>query len=507
MLFVNRICDMKMLTPLTAPQLLNRTDGLSTPASVRSATGKPADTKFGHVMNDQNSNFRDVSVARDKVIPGTLPQDRPGVKQNDLSGKLSKKVSDGVLSNKTESQNPTVVIDEKLRASLTMLLAGISGAPLTVRPAAPSAASGLQIKGSELALAGAKAASDVQIKGSEPALADAKAVSGLKIRESELALAGAKAASDIQIKGKEPAASERQVVANLVSDMGLRTDLANKKTLAAGKQAILKESPLNLNKSMNPGKSGHEHINGMTAKRLPLQTSVPIDKGGETANLKPAQGNPDLNNMPAAEPSNATGLKRLKFADNSLLSVENGNTGADAAGSKQDNTVKADANTNNMPPVNREGLAFKVEGNINTKGSSSGQAAEKIAGAATFNDNSVTLTRKEHSSIGISIEPDGLGKVDIQLSLDKGMINGQINVFDSANKDMLEKNLRHIMEALVKDGLNIGGFSVSLREKNGGMNSSQDQRGAEAYQGEIRAIGKTTLTSTQPGNGLINIFI
>jgi flagellar hook-length control protein FliK len=80
-------------------------------------------------------------------------------------------------------------------------------------------------------------------------------------------------------------------------------------------------------------------------------------------------------------------------------------------------------------------------------------------------ENSISIL-KDGDRLAVKLEPDGLGKININLSLDNGKIHAQINVQDSTTKNLIENNMQGIVDALVKEGLTVGGFSVSLN--NGG---------------------------------------
>jgi hypothetical protein len=82
------------------------------------------------------------------------------------------------------------------------------------------------------------------------------------------------------------------------------------------------------------------------------------------------------------------------------------------------------------------------------------------------NFSKVASIAKDGKSFIVALEPEGLGKLNIQLSLDQGFINVKINVSSNATKTLIENNIHYIVDLLLKDGLNIGGLSVNLENNN-----------------------------------------
>jgi flagellar hook-length control protein FliK len=113
------------------------------------------------------------------------------------------------------------------------------------------------------------------------------------------------------------------------------------------------------------------------------------------------------------------------------------------------------------------------------------------------------LQKKGDASIEVSLEPEGMGKIDIELTLDRGFINAQINASEIIGKEIIERNLYAILSSLIDEGLNIGSFSVSLRNRQGDMNDDNRK--------ELLETPPTTKTVQIPPalaqNRIISIFI
>jgi flagellar hook-length control protein FliK len=120
-------------------------------------------------------------------------------------------------------------------------------------------------------------------------------------------------------------------------------------------------------------------------------------------------------------------------------------------------------------------------------------------------DHAVSIV-KDGNRIAVQLDHHGLGKLDINLSLDKGAVNAQINVADDATKKMIENNMQQIVNTLLGDGVSVGGFSVSLRQQ-GGREGSEWYRQGAARQGSGPVLQPISAPSAATVRGTINIFI
>ena len=123
----------------------------------------------------------------------------------------------------------------------------------------------------------------------------------------------------------------------------------------------------------------------------------------------------------------------------------------------------------------------------------------------TLSPGQTFIIRKHSpSSMEISIEPDGLGKLDIELNLIQDRIHGQITVRDSQGRDLIENNLPQLLSEMVKEGLQVGEFSVSLKNQGRDQNPLPDPS-------EVRKQPRTILSSEnvfiRNDNHLIHIII
>ncbi len=150
-----------------------------------------------------------------------------------------------------------------------------------------------------------------------------------------------------------------------------------------------------------------------------------------------------------------------------------------------------------------ENTFFSIENN-NGKAQIDFEILDKPHNLLDKQDNLYTISKKGDASIEISIEPDGIGEIDIELILDNGVINAQINASDIHGIEFFEKNLDNIMRVLINEGLNIGDFSVSLQNKHGMAEMYNNKR--EDIQ-NIRITKTGELLSPYYNENLISIFV
>jgi hypothetical protein len=119
------------------------------------------------------------------------------------------------------------------------------------------------------------------------------------------------------------------------------------------------------------------------------------------------------------------------------------------------------------------------------------------------NADAFVLQKKGDASIEVSLEPEGMGKIDIELTLDRGLINAQINASEIIGKEIIERNLYAILSSLIDEGLNIGSFSVSLRNRQDEMNGNNREETSKT----LPAIKPVQTPFALSQNRIISIFV
>lgn len=109
------------------------------------------------------------------------------------------------------------------------------------------------------------------------------------------------------------------------------------------------------------------------------------------------------------------------------------------------------------------------------------------------------------STIKVTVQHDGLGELDIKLILNNGVINGQIKTPEVTTADLIVRSIPEIMNSLIKDGLNVGNFFVSLRNGREGREALDYGSSGDGGDNLGRQTSGFHPISSNPG--YINIFV
>ncbi len=109
----------------------------------------------------------------------------------------------------------------------------------------------------------------------------------------------------------------------------------------------------------------------------------------------------------------------------------------------------------------------------------------------------VILDRDNPNRIDLHVEHDELGRVHIRLSHQNGAVEGKIYVFDSASLDFMGKALYQIVTDLTQEGINVGDFSLLLKNRDGhpDRDRRKEQRFIRPPEAEIDPLNRNHLIS------------
>ncbi len=79
--------------------------------------------------------------------------------------------------------------------------------------------------------------------------------------------------------------------------------------------------------------------------------------------------------------------------------------------------------------------------------------------------NKATPSHKNHPSIELTIEPEGLGKIDIEVSVHDGEVRAELGVEKIKSLMNLQNNMPQLFDSLAKVGITPGGFSLFLKNR------------------------------------------
>ena len=131
---------------------------------------------------------------------------------------------------------------------------------------------------------------------------------------------------------------------------------------------------------------------------------------------------------------------------------------------------------------------------------------QAASGTAHVEGHKFVITRHDGTSIEISLQPEGLGRLDIELVLDKGVVHAQIQASHAVGKELVEQNITEIMNTLAQEGIAIGGFSVSLKQ---GRDAGSEGMKQGYQKGNMNhTTGREPAPVADNGNqGVISIFV
>jgi len=121
-------------------------------------------------------------------------------------------------------------------------------------------------------------------------------------------------------------------------------------------------------------------------------------------------------------------------------------------------------------------------------------------------ENAFVLNRKSDTTMEITLSPPGVGKLEIEIVLDKGVVNANITAADPAGRDAIERSLPQIVQALADGGMAIGGFTVSLK-KQGNEQDGNAQPGKAAGSDSLGTVAAPEAARSAAKTGLVDIFV
>lgn len=120
------------------------------------------------------------------------------------------------------------------------------------------------------------------------------------------------------------------------------------------------------------------------------------------------------------------------------------------------------------------------------------------------NDQTFSVVRRGDHALEITLQPEGLGKLNLEVSVSKGVVTAHINAPDQASKDVIERNLQGILEELQKEGLDMGGFSVDVRKGTDEQVADQKKNGQQENRPSAQEDEALALASAAQSNRSMN---
>ncbi|GEM_PF-6547253 len=139
------------------------------------------------------------------------------------------------------------------------------------------------------------------------------------------------------------------------------------------------------------------------------------------------------------------------------------------------------------------------------------QHAARAAAPPAFNDavDRIVYIARGGNRLGVTVENETVGKLNISVSLNKGMVNVHINAADNATREFVQNNIQHIVDSLAKSGVSVGGFSVGLRNHRDGESGENRYAYGNGNTFDIdggRESAYPAEKAGRGGSGMISVF-
>ncbi|MHB1011851.1 MAG: flagellar hook-length control protein FliK, partial [Desulfobacteria bacterium] len=128
-------------------------------------------------------------------------------------------------------------------------------------------------------------------------------------------------------------------------------------------------------------------------------------------------------------------------------------------------------------------------------------------GVVRFEENAFVITRKSDTSVEVTLAPPGVGKLEIEVVLEKGVVNARITAADSAGREAIARSLPQIVEALARDGMNVGGFTVSLKERRDRPEDAPGRGPSRVPDARLLSAVAPSASASAVSAGLVDIFV
>jgi flagellar hook-length control protein FliK len=127
-------------------------------------------------------------------------------------------------------------------------------------------------------------------------------------------------------------------------------------------------------------------------------------------------------------------------------------------------------------------------------GSRAGEGAFRESGNGILHMSAGT------NRVGLALRHEDLGRLNINLTIHRGLVDIHVNAVDRIAREYLENNMHQLVEMLQEGGVSIGGFSIAHRE---GRNDFQNSF-ISSNAGENAVVN---MVNQSPRNtGLISVF-
>jgi len=112
----------------------------------------------------------------------------------------------------------------------------------------------------------------------------------------------------------------------------------------------------------------------------------------------------------------------------------------------------------------------------------------------------IVYIMKSPNKLGVIVDHETLGKLNINVRMEKGLVHVQINTSDKGVRELIEHNVQQIVDSLDRDGVSVGEFTIALKDKQNRENAFYHENNGR----EAELIH--TVQDENSAMGLVNIF-
>ncbi len=222
---------------------------------------------------------------------------------------------------------------------------------------------------------------------------------------------------------------------------------------------------------------------------------------------------PVLNNMSAMQKSavNPTGTDELAETDtgvgeDTVNSVEAKEDGPARSESKSDKAAESDAvipqQALSQPEAKETAQAFgniinQLQGKEPDASTDDLNVKLPVTGKEILNqviEKAKVVLTADKSEMVMELKPESLGKLSLKVVTEQGIVMAKFVAENQQVKQVLETNMQLLKDSMEKQGLNVQGFSVSVRqESQGGQSGYNNRDGGSRRISEVQMPGSSRI--------------
>lgn len=125
-----------------------------------------------------------------------------------------------------------------------------------------------------------------------------------------------------------------------------------------------------------------------------------------------------------------------------------------------------------------------------------------------IHNSKVFIKDGKNGSFSVKLYPEELGKIGVNLSLNKGIISGRFIAESAEAREMLAENISVIKERLQEAGISVGEFQINVKDDRDDWDSDSNEEVAESIiEHDVNNNNIYEINSSNFHNGEINLII